>query len=117
MAEKKIEYHVHPSTKEGFTDYIYRYAQEMVKYFNNCMQDFEGQQLADKVLNRGMIATAVIYLNFIRVNIDNCIRCGISNIEILKYSLHNACLYDIDDACNNCMLINLLDYWYQQSFV
>ncbi|TNV75155.1 hypothetical protein FGO68_gene8924 [Halteria grandinella] len=42
---------VHPSTKEGWTDNLYRYVNEM---------DFEGQQLADKIVSRSMNLCAVI---------------------------------------------------------
>ena len=51
----------HPSVKEGVTDTLYRYANEMViTQLNNCLlKDFEGQQLADKIMKISMLLFAV----------------------------------------------------------
>ena len=50
----------HPSLKEGFSDKLYRYVNEMVilQYLYR-LQDFKGQELAEKIISRGMLGCSV----------------------------------------------------------
>ena len=72
----------HPSAKEGFTDKLYRYVNEMVcihfeVYIS--LQDFEGQKLADSLTRNTMLLCAVSILSLVMV--DGWIRVN-SNYDI-----------------------------------
>ena len=56
----------HPSLKEGFSDKLYRNVNEMViadRVYSK--QDFKGQELAEKIISRGMIGCSVSKITYV----------------------------------------------------
>ena len=108
----------HPSLKEGFSDKLYRYVNEMVKISQILFtfQDFKGQELAEKIISRGMIGCSVSKVSYVSIFLDHSICSRILNTTILQYSLYNACLHVRSHACKfifthfNSLLASLLDH-------
>ena len=67
--------------------------------------------MADKIVSRGMFISAVSHFKYDTRRIGYCLCCGIQNVVILKYCLHNARLHGSFNACNDLTYYNTVVRW------